>query len=287
MNLPPNDPQYHISLDEVILQIRDLPTLAAVAQEMLSNLDDDDLSLDKIAEKVAMDQSLAAKTLRLANSSYFGSNSKVVTLQQAVAMLGVKNVKNLIRMTILTTSFPVSRCKGFDFKAFWQQSIGTAVCAELISRTLHMKHDFAFTAGLLHAIGRLVLVTRFPDQYQEVLSYRKQHDCHLLQAERVVMKVDHVQAGLALAVHWNFSEAIQDAIRGYVEPGIEGLNPIAALVHVADAIVHALDLAKLEDDLVPIISEAAWNTLAMGEMDYHAIFHETEMRFEALNQIVL
>ncbi len=287
MTQPPMDPQFQISLDEVIAQIRDLPTLPAVAQEMLSNLDDDDLSLDKIAEKVSMDQSLAAKTLRLANSSYFGSNSKVVTLQQAVAMLGVKNVKNLIRMTILTTSFPVSRCQGFNFKAFWQQSIATAVCAELISRTLHMKHDFAFTAGLLHAIGRLVLVTRFPDQYQEVLSYRKQHDCHLLQAERSVMGVDHVQAGLALATHWNFSEAIQDAIRGYVEPGMEGLNPVAAIVHVADAIVHALDLIQLEDDLVPIVSEAAWNALALGEADYHAIFHETEMRFEALNQIVL
>ncbi|WP_394779699.1 HDOD domain-containing protein [Undibacterium sp.] len=287
MSLPPADQQHQISLDEVIAQIRDLPTLPAVAQEMLNNLDDDDLSLDKIAEKVSMDQSLAAKTLRLANSSYFGSNSKVVTLQQAVAMLGVKNVKNLIRMTILTTSFPVSRCKGFDFKAFWQQNIATAVCAELISRTLHMKHDFAFTAGLLHAIGRLVLVTRFPDQYEEVISYRKQHDCHLLQAERNVLGVDHVQAGQALAVHWNFSEAIQDAIRGYAEPDGEGLNPIAAIVHIADAIVHALDLAGLEDDLVPIVSEAAWNIVALGEADYHAIFHETEMRFDALNQIVL
>ncbi|HTD05362.1 HDOD domain-containing protein [Undibacterium sp.] len=287
MTQPPSDRQYQISLDEVIAQIRDLPTLPAVAGEMLSNLDDDDLSLDKIAEKVSMDQSLAAKTLRLANSSYFGSNSKVVTLQQAVAMLGVKNVKNLIRMTILTTSFPVSRCQGFNFKAFWQQSIATAVCAELISRTLHMKHDFAFTAGLLHAIGRLVLVTRFPDQYQEVLDYRRQHDCHLLQAERIVLGVDHVQAGLALAVQWNFSEAIQDAIRGYTEPGMGGLNPVAAIVHIADAIVHALDLAKLEDDLMPIVAETAWNTLALGEMDYHAIFRETEMRFDALNQIVL
>ncbi|MDO8703279.1 MAG: HDOD domain-containing protein, partial [Undibacterium sp.] len=86
----------HILLDDVIRQIKDLPTLPTVAQEMLSNLDDENTSLDMICEKVAMDQSLAAKTLRLANSSYFGANSKVVTLQQAVALLGIKNIKKLI-----------------------------------------------------------------------------------------------------------------------------------------------------------------------------------------------
>ena len=166
----------HLLLDDVIRQIKDLPTLPTVAQQMLSDIDDENTSLDVICEKVAMDQSLTAKALRLANSSYFGANSKVVTLQQAVALLGIKNIKKLILMTSLDNGFPTSRCRNFDSKAYWRHSIATAICAELISRTLRMKHDFAFTAGLLHDIGRLVLVTRFPKEYEQVIAHREQQD---------------------------------------------------------------------------------------------------------------
>lgn len=276
----------HILLDDVIRQIKDLPTLPTVAQEMLSNLDDENTSLDMICEKVAMDQSLAAKTLRLANSSYFGANSKVVTLQQAVALLGIKNIKKLILMTTLANSFPTSRCRNFDSRAFWRHSIATAICAELISRTLKMKHDFAFTAGLLHDIGRLVLVTRFPKEYEQVIAHREQQDCYLLDAEQTVLGIDHVSVGLILAMQWEFSDAIQDAISGHHQPDNKDLNPVAAIVHVANSIVHALDLSEVEHDLVPILSQHAWDTLGLSEADYMAIFRETEMRFDAINQVV-
>ena len=281
-----NNHDKYVQLDDVIREIKDLPTLPTVAQEMLRNLDDDDTSLDVICEKVALDQSLTGKMLRLANSSYYGANSKVVTLQQAVALLGIKNVKELILMASIESSFPTSNCPNFDAKAFWRHSIATAISAELISRTLKMKHDFAFTAGLLHDIGRLVLVTRFPNDYQQVLTFREQEDCSLLDAERAVMGIDHVVVGWLLAKEWEFSDAIQDAIRGHHQPDDKGLNSIASVIHVANAIVHALDLSKTEHDLVPPISQHAWDSLALSEIDYLSIFRETELRFDALNQIV-
>ncbi|MFZ6759610.1 HDOD domain-containing protein [Undibacterium sp. Ji50W] len=279
--------EYQVQLEDVVKHIKDLPTLPAVAMEMLQNLEDDDSSMDMITEKVAMDHSVTAKLLRMANSSYFGNNSKVVTLQQATAMLGVKNVKNLIRMTLLSDKFPTANCPAFDFRAFWRHSIGTAICAELISRALHMKHDFAFTAGLLHDIGKLVLVTGYPDNYNQVLHYKAAHDCYLLEAERHIMHIDHVAAGLALAHQWHFSEAVSDAIRGHHDPEQENLHALASVVHVANAIVHALDLSAEENDILPLLSQAAWDTLGLSEADYISIFRETEMRFDALDQIVL
>lgn len=282
----PDNHDKYVQLDDVIRQIKDLPTLPTVAQEMLNNLDDEDTNLDVICEKVALDQSLTAKMLRLANSSYYGANSKVVTLQQAVALLGIKNVKELILIASIEGSFPTSNCQTFDAKAFWKHSTATAICAELISRTLKMKHDFAFTAGLLHDIGRLVLVTRFPKDYERVLAYRVQNDCDLLDAERAVMGIDHVLVGWLLAKEWEFSDAIQDAIRGHHQPDDKDLNSIVAIVHVANSIVHALDLCNAEFDLVPILSQHAWDSLALSEADYLAIFRETELRFDALSQIV-
>jgi putative nucleotidyltransferase with HDIG domain len=273
-------------LDDVIRHIKDLPTLPAVALEMSTDLDEDHASLDSIVEKVSMDHSLTAKILRIANSSQYGTNSRVVTLQQAVSMLGLKNIKNLMRMTIMVQAFPPSKCPDFDFTSFWRHSVSTALCAEIISRTLHMKHDFAFTAGLLHDIGRLVLATRFPDEYAQVIRYRAEQDCYWLDAERHVMGIDHVIAGHALAEHWRFSEVITDAIQAHHEPHLKSANALARIVHVADAITHALDLSHAEDDLVPVLSQAAWDNLGLKESDYLAIFHETEMRFEAYDQLV-
>ncbi|MFZ3004007.1 MAG: HDOD domain-containing protein [Undibacterium umbellatum] len=279
--------EFKIHLDDMVKKIKDLPTLPEVAMEMLQNLEDEEGSLDMVTEKIAMDHSITAKLLRLANSSHYGNNSKVVTLQQATAMLGIKNVKNLIRVTTLANKFPTANCPGFDFKAFWRHSIATAVCAEQISRTLHMKHDFAFTAGLLHDIGRLVLVTCYPANYDEVLRYQAYTDSDLLEAESSIMHIDHVDAGLALATHWNFSEAVCDAIRGHHHPEQENLHVLASVVHIANAIVHALDLSHDENDRLPLLSQSAWDTLGLGEADYLSIFHETEMRFDALDQIVL
>jgi putative nucleotidyltransferase with HDIG domain len=275
-----------ISLEEVINKINDLPTLPQVAQEMLSDLSSDDISLDAIVEKVALDQSLAAKVLKVANTSYYGANSKVVTIQQAISMLGTKNLKNLIRTSIFTHNLPVANCKGFDNFGFWRHNIATAICAELISRSLHLKHDFAFTAGLLHDIGRLVLVSRFPKKYEEVIRCATEKDCSLLDAERTILGVDHVSVGLILALQWNFSDAIQDAIRGHHEPHDKELNSIASIVHVANAIVHALDLCDNPHEMVAAVSQFAWDNLGLSEEAYLAIFEETELRFEALNQII-
>ncbi|MFZ6817239.1 HDOD domain-containing protein [Undibacterium sp. Ji22W] len=279
-----NDDQ--ISIEEVINKINTLPMLPELAREMLNDLNNDDISLETIAEKVSMDPSIAAKVIQLANTSYYGNNSKVVTIQQAVSMLGTKILKNLIRTNIFTNNLPVARCRGFDNKAFWRHNIATAICAELISRTLHMKQDFAFTAGLLHDIGRLVLVSKFPQKYEHVIRCAKENDCSLLDAERAILGVDHVGVGLILALQWNFSDAIQDAIRGHHAPDDKELNSVASIIHVANSIVHALDLSESEDDLVPIISQFAWDTVGLNEDAYLAIFHETELRFNAMNQIL-
>lgn len=280
----PNDDQ--ISIEEVINKINDLPSLPELAREMLNDLNNEDISLETIVEKVALDQSLAAKVIQLANTSYYGNNSKVVTIQQAVSMLGTKNLKDLIRTTIFNKNLPIARCRGFDNKSFWRHNIATAICAEIISRKLHLKHDFAFTAGLLHDIGRLVLVSKFPKHYEQVINCARENDCELVEAERAILGVDHVGVGLILALQWNFSDVIQDAIRGHHTPNDEELHPIASIIHVANAIVHALDLSESEDDSVPAVSQYAWDNLGLDEASYHAIFHETELRFEAMNQIL-
>jgi putative nucleotidyltransferase with HDIG domain len=278
------DKQIH--LDEVVEQIRDLPTLPAVAMDVLNSIDNEDIDISILAQKIAKDQALTAKTLRFANSSLYGSQTKVCSIQQAISLLGVRGVRNLITTAALSSCFPETPCKNFEYKVFWRHTLATAVCAKVLARHLRLNQDIAFTAGLLHDIGRLVLVTHFTHRYEVALAYRAAHDCYLLDAERTVLGLDHATIGHVLAQHWHFSENIQNAIAGHEEPDAMGNSSIASLIHVANAIVHGLDFAKAEDELVPPVSIVAWHGVGLDSASYMRVFRETELAFNEMNRIL-
>jgi putative nucleotidyltransferase with HDIG domain len=276
-----------LSYDDVVRNLDDLPSLPAVVMELLNSIDQDDVDISVLAKKVSYDQALTAKTLRLANSSLYGLQVKVTTIQQAITYLGFQTTRNLITAAAVTGCFAEGHCPGFDHKAFWRHSIATAACAKVLARQMRFNQDYAFTAGLLHDIGRLVLVSCFPNQYSITLAYREEHDCYLLEAERKVLGVDHVDAGMALAEHWNFSDTMRLAIGGHHDPEAPGAGFLAAIIHVADAIVHALDLAQVRDDLVPPVSTVAWTALGLDEEIYLQLFRETELQYEEISMVLL
>ena len=276
-----------LSYDDVVRTLDDLPSLPAVVMELLNSIDQDDVDISVLAKKVSHDQALTAKTLRLANSSLYGLQVKVTTIQQAITFLGFQTTRNLITAAAVTGCFAEGHCPGFDHKAFWRHSIATAACVKVLARQMRFNQDYAFTAGLLHDIGRLVLVSCFPEQYAAAIAYRAEHDCYLLEAERAVLGVDHVDAGLALAEHWNFSDTMRLAIGGHHAPEAPGAGFLAAIIHVADAIVHALDLAQVQDDLVPPVSTVAWTALGLDEEIYLQLFRETELQYEEISMVLL
>jgi putative nucleotidyltransferase with HDIG domain len=274
-------------LDDIVRNLEDLPSLPAVVMELLSSIDQEDVDISVLARKVSHDQALTAKTLRLANSSLFGLQVKVTTIQQAITYLGFQTTRNLITAAAVTGCFPEGQCPGFNDKAFWRHSIAAAACCKVLARRVRFNQDYAFTAGLLHDIGTLVLVSSFAEQYQQVVAYRKANDCTVQDAEHAVMGVDHVLAGVALAEHWNFSDTMKNAIAHHHDPDAPGAGVLAAIVHVANAIVHALDLAGDDDELVPAVSSAAWAALGLNQEAYLHVFRETELQFEEITLMLM
>jgi putative nucleotidyltransferase with HDIG domain len=276
-----------LSPEQLAGSVQDLPSLPAVVMELLSSIEQENIDISVLAKKVSYDQALTAKTLRLANSSSFGLQVKVATIQQAITFLGFQTTRNLITAAAVTGCFPNGSCPGFNDKGFWRHSIATAVCARSLARRLRFNQDVAFTAGLLHDIGRLVLVTGHPQAYGEVLAWRSSHDGEWLDAERTVLGIDHVEAGVALAEHWNFSDTMRQAIAYHHAPETPGAGFLAAIVHVANAVVHALDLAGEEDELVPSLSSVAWDAMGLNEDAYMDLFRETEQQLEEMSAILM
>jgi putative nucleotidyltransferase with HDIG domain len=276
-----------LSPEQLAQGVQDLPSLPAVVMELLGSIEQENIDISVLARKVSYDQALTAKTLRLANSSSFGLQVKVATIQQAITFLGFQTTRNLITAAAVTGCFPDGLCPGFKDKAFWRHSIATAACARSLARRLRFNQDVAFTAGLLHDIGRLVLVTGHTQAYGEVLAWRASHDSNWLDAERAVLGVDHVEAGVALALHWNFSDTMRQAIAYHHAPEMPGAGFLAAIVHVANAVVHALDVAGEEDELVPVLSSVAWDAMGLNEEAYLDLFRETEQQLEEMSAILM
>ncbi|RSZ57412.1 HDOD domain-containing protein [Massilia atriviolacea] len=275
------------SIDDVVKRIRDLPSLSAVVVELLSSMEQEDIDVHVLGGKIALDQSLTAKTLRLANSSFYGMSSKVTTIQQAISVLGFHSIRTLVTACAVTASFPSNAAGGIDLQAFWRHSVATAVCAKLLALHLKLNPDTAFTAGLLHDIGTLVLATRFPDAYAAMLAFRKEHDCYTIEAERAVIGVDHAAAGAALAAYWKFPADMQEAVAGHHQLDAAGKPTLPLLIHAANVIAHALDLSGEPDDLVPPMPQALWMTLALSEDDCASLFRDTESTFVDMCKILV
>ncbi|MTV40889.1 HDOD domain-containing protein [Duganella radicis] len=279
-----------MSPDAISKAVRDLPSLPAVVSELLVSMEQEDLDTHALAAKITLDQALTAKTLRLANSSFYGLPSKVTTIHQAVSVLGFHSIRTLVTACALTGSFTPAPASGLDFPAFWRHAMASAVCARVLAPYCRINADTAFIAGLLHDLGTLVLATRFPQQYQQVIAYQRQHDCDSATAQLAVFGVDHAAVGSALAAHWKFPPAILAAVAEHhrppppTPPGMQ--PPLATLIHLANAMAHALDLSEREDDQAPPLSLAAWQALDLSTAACTRVFHETEQLYHDMCQML-
>lgn len=237
--------------EEVLQKIHKLPSLPLLVMELLASIDREDTDVDALAERLCKDQALTAKTLRLANSSFYGMARQVTTMQQSISILGFRTIRSLATTAALMGALPQPESPSFDLSSFWKHCIAVAVCARELAPRLQVDPEHAYTAGLLHDIGRLVLVTQFPIQFDAALAYSAEHTCPLLEAEVAVLGLDHPAVGHALTRHWKFPLPLQQAVAVHHATPQPDEVPLARAVRAADALVHALEGAMDEDAELP------------------------------------
>ncbi len=275
-----------IARDELLAALRDLPPLPSVVLELVESLGHDELSAAQYAAKISRDQALAAKTLRLANSSFYGRGRPVRSVAEAIPVLGLRTVRGVVTAAGMAGSF--RRHPGFDQNAFWRHSIGSALCAQALAGELRRDDgDLAFTVGLLHDIGRLALASAFAPAYAEVEQRRRDQDCPDGDAERAVLGIDHAEVGGLIARQWNFAPAIVDAIGQHHAPPDTAEVTLTGIAHVADAIAHALGLAGDPDEAVPTLVLPVWAACRLDDAACMRLFARTEAQFETICEAVL
>jgi len=215
-----------------------LPILPHILVKLIFACQDENGSTRELARIIQSDASMAAKILKLANSSYFRSTGKIVQIDQALIRLGRNAVKNLAISSAVHQVFSKSDAVSnrFDLKRFWRHSLTSAALAKMIAeKAAYNLPEQAFLAGMIHDIGRLLLATKFPDEYKAVLDGAGKSGETLLEKETRT-GFPHTEIGAWLLNRWNFDSMTVDAVRYHHEPAarIKESFPLVRIVYAAN-----------------------------------------------------
>ena len=222
-----------MTLDEALTQLHQLPAIPAVVQEVVASFSQPNVDIDKLAGKIGQDQALTAKILRVSNSSFYGFPRKIASLHDAVVIMGFAGVRSLVLSTGLIHAFEQASGGTLNRAEYWKRSLRVATYAKAVASCLKQSPEIAFTAGLLHDIGQLVLDTCLPEQYQQAIDKAQAENCDLMTAEAAVLGFQHDALGAEVARRWNFPTVIEQAIRDCHSLDMRALEPISTVVCLA------------------------------------------------------
>lgn len=215
-------------------RVDDLPPLPAVAARVMNMAENDKTSAMDLAQVLSADQALTAKLIRISNSAYYGFARRISTVREAVVMLGFKQVRQVaVGASMMNTFKNTGRDDGFDLDLFWGHSVAVAVASEAIARkNLGAKPEDAFTAGILHDIGRLVLRQVMPTEFAQAVAIARRGELPLNEAELETTGYAHDEVGQSLGERWKFPGHLVDAVRCHHDRSLsaaaDGLSGVVA-----------------------------------------------------------
>lgn len=258
-----------MNASDLVQDIQGLITLPDVYLRINRLIEDPDSTVADIAGVVSQDPSFTIRLLGIANSSLYHFSSKVDTVTRAVTIIGTGQVRNLALSMSVASSFEGLPNELVSMDNFWRHSL---LCA-LVSRHLaeeirRCDRDVAFTAGLLHDIGELVIFNRLPAQAQEALLtvLDSQEEVTVPEAERQILGFDHADVGGELARQWNLPPVLAECIAHHHDIAAASRHPReVALVHLGNVLAQMAEIGSADPDDVAPIDPRAWEITGLDE----------------------
>lgn len=246
-------------------------------------------SLSMIGDTIEKDIDLTARLLRFANSAYCGFSTKLSTVTEAISLIGIQQVQDLLNASSVIERFAGLSSEFVSVKSFWQHSLATGIGARLIAMEGRLpKPDRLFVAGLLHDIGRLVLFLQAQKHAQKIFELYSKERLLLREAEVRVLGYDHQNIAEALLKSWKYPPALVLAVGYHHQPaGCEAAKVEAAVVHLADHLVNAMHVGSSGEKFVPPLNPQAWATLGLKPEALEHVVTGIDEQFEAVQEMFL
>ena len=279
--------QTPLTREAVVEFSQQMPSFPRVVSEIIATVDDPDGTLNVLVESINHDPLIAARVLAAANraSSMARREAAVDDIYAATARVGMSRVREIALISSMN-GFVQTLGSDERYRQLWLHSIAVAVAAQEIGLYIDrpVPLESALIAGMLHNIGQYWFFAYAAGDYRECMDEAISDSVALEVAERRRFGVDHAQVGAWLLAHWQLPANICEAVNGHRAPEAHPGNVLVALIHVAEVVSDALDLARSRESRVTHVSGAACNLLGMvWNADVHALFGRIEARSRHAN----
>ncbi|MFO7878044.1 MAG: HDOD domain-containing protein [Desulfovermiculus sp.] len=247
------------TLDFNSLGLQPMPDVILQLQEALT---DPKCSAITMAEVVDLNSGLSNQLLNLFNSSFFGLPRKIDSIMEAVTILGANQFAMTVLAQTVRSMFKEIAPPSMNMKKFWRHSMACAVAARTLGKIKGgMNIERLFLAGLLHDIGRIILMDQFPELMRQARKNTEHGRKPLYVAEAETIGMSHAWAGGMLLAEWKFPLLLEQAVRYHHQPAHSLYHQEAAIVHTADVLVHAWAMEWENPECVPPLNHNSWETL--------------------------
>lgn len=225
----------NIPLNDLDRRLEQLPPFPEAATRVLAELGRDNIDFARVEHAAGADAVLTARILRIANSPFYGLTRQIAAVRDACMLTGAPTLRNLIVASVAMRQFPANQTAQVDRTAVWRHSAQCAAFAAELAAAVRQPRDVAFTAGLLHDIGKLAIDVLYPAECA-----RLRERGATLEAELDVLGATHAAIGARVAEHWRLPPAIRDAIAAHHNPHPANRATLGDVVHAANALTHAM-----------------------------------------------
>lgn len=276
------------NLSRIMRQVKSFPGMPTTAAKLMPLLRDPDSSLARIEDLIKYDPGLTANLLKLTNSAYFGLPSRISSVRQAILVLGRRRLLQLAT-TICLSGLMTKSVPGYDLPqgGLWRHSVAVAVAADQMVRHLKIPQgDEAFTAALLHDIGKMVLgayVREDLPSIQQMVAKGISNDV----AEYMVLGTNHAEIGARILESWSMPSELVHAVAWHHDPEqCEASCLFSDLVHVANIVVRGLSGGKGGSDPSAEVSYKAADRLGLRLSDIAVMAAQTQQEWGKLAEIL-
>lgn len=225
-------------LKKIIQNIEEIPTLPIVSQKILEIMSREDASYQDIVKVVETDQSLALKILKIANSAFYGSLTKIDSLEHAMIKLGMNEVKSIVLGVSVHNFFSKKDNTVFDRERFWQHAIICSQVAKYLAGHYRIGNDDSlFLSGLIHDMGKVVIDQYFHDDFVDIIEYLDSNHTTFSEAEKAILGTTHYQIAAKLLNQWRFPRKVIIYVLYHHAPWAdEGLEKGSVILYLANII---------------------------------------------------
>jgi len=274
--------------DQIIKGSVTLSSPPVIFDKLMSVLDDPRSGATDLGNVISEDQGLTARILALVNSAFFSLPWKVDSVSAAVRVVGTTQIRDLALATSILSLFGEIPDEVLDVDSFRSHSLACGVSARVLaSHRGESNVERFFIAGLLHDIGRAILVINAPTEACAAMEAAHTQKRDLRECENEHVGCTHDQIGGKLLDKWSFPGALQEAVRYHHQPRRATRFPMeAAVIHVADVMTHGLGWGKSGQPHVPDFAADAWTTLGIDTASIPLIVEEAARQLEAAQNLI-